>query len=158
MYDVLHTPCPEWGCRGFQKRPGIIMTGDTGTVHQISKIIRPAITVEDVHAPGIKYAQGALQKMDLERAKELFEHWDFIPETIQNNRALFDYSQCRVYQFQSTSAQGLSVIGTVITDGSHNLVDYAVPMHFSNRCRALLIPLIRAMCTPASVNYRIRQH
>ena len=158
MNTVLKNPCPELEHEYFQLELEFITNVSTETVRQSSRIIRPATAVEDINAPGRKCAQGVLQRTDLEKARELFEDWDFIYRTMQQNRILFACSQCRIYQFQSSTSTGTFVFGTVITDGSHNLVDYRARAQFADSQRAVLISLIRSMCTPESVSYRLESH
>ena len=158
MSIVLQNPCPEQEHEYFQLELEFITNVSTETVQQSSRFIRPATVVEDINVPGRICAQGVLQRADLEGAEELFEDWDFIYRTVQQNRVLFAYSQCRIYQFESSTPTGTFVFGTVITDGSHNLVDYRVRAQFANRCRDILLTLIRSMCTPESVSYRLESH
>jgi hypothetical protein len=143
-------PCPPVGHHQFEKSLSCITIGDADTPQQISKFVRPYSSAFD--NLGMKFKPGELQKTDLVAAHIMFSYPAFIANTFRNNIDLFQHSQCRIYQFQTIPRSGKPFIfGLFITDGSHNLVDFCVDEPQSIKRRAVLMRLIRAVCTPGSV-------
>lgn len=147
-------PCPPVGHKQFQKNLSQILIGDADTPEQISKFIRAKnCTLDDL---GLEFLPGELQKRDLVAASTMFEHKQFITSVFNKNIDLFRISQCRIYQFQTIPKSGVRFIfGSIITDGSHNLIDFCLDSRHAEKRRAVLIRLIRAICTPESIARKI---
>lgn len=153
--SLIHAiPCPDCGHKRFQKTLSAITLGDSDKPEQLSKSIRPYTLTQD--ELGLTYEDGELQKVDLIKAQSMFTHSRFIGDVMRRHQEMFLYTQCRVYQFQTILPSGDTFIfGTVITDSSHNLVDFCIDTHLRHKRRGVLMSLIRALCTPASVSHRI---
>ena len=153
--QVTELACPLVGHKTFQKALQVIRLENVDTPEQISQFIRPALCLTD--DLGVAYDEGELQRADILRAQALFTHKDFINRTFRANSDLFRVSQCRVYQFQTIIQRtGVPfVFGTFITDSQHNLIDLCLETKDQHKRRAVLHRLIRAVCTPASVNKKL---
>lgn len=147
-------PCPHVGHKGFQDSLKQIYFGDQQSSSQISKFIRPVSARKD--EMGMTYAPGELQRKDLSQVPALFAYTPFIARTFEQHKHLFQHTECRIYQFQTTSRSGGPFIfGLFITDGLHNLLDFCVDPRQSHKRRPVLVSLMRAICTPQSLNKRI---
>jgi hypothetical protein len=143
--------CPQTGHKTFEKSLSHITIGDVDTPEQITKFIRPSIcTSDDLN---MKYEPGVLQRVDLIDALSMFAYGNFISATFKKNIDLFRYSQCRIYQFQTIIKKSGKpfIFGLIITDGSHNLIDFCLETPQSHKRRTVLVRLIRAICTPESI-------
>lgn len=148
-----HIPCPNVGHRALQHSLKTIAIGDTQTREQVTKFVRPASCLTD--ELGATYEPGELQRKDLSSIPTLFAYPSFIATTFTQHRALFEHSECRIYQFQTTPRSGpVFIFGLFITDGQHNLIDFCVDTPWHKR-KPVLEPLMRAICTPGSVNRRL---
>lgn len=148
-------PCPQVGHASFENSLKQILIGDVETPTQITKFVRPASCVTD-DGLGIQYAEGQLQKQDLSLIPQLFAYPRFVLDTYHQHRDRFRVSECRIYQFQTIPRSGTPFIfGLFITDGNHNLIDFCVESTQSAKRRQVLIRLMRAICTPASVTLKI---
>jgi hypothetical protein len=148
-------PCPIVGHKTFEQSIRNITIGDTESPQQISKFIRPKFCLTD--EIGLQYEPGELQKSDIQRALTMFAYSDFIKRVINQNLQLFYVSQCRIYQFQTIKKQsGLAFIfGLFITDGSNNLIDFCTESKNVERRKGVIKTLMRAICTPESVNRKL---
>lgn len=147
-------PCPQVGHKGFQNSLKEIHFGDQKGPAQISKFIRPADALED--GMGAVYRPGELQRKDLSEVPKLFAYVPFIARTFDNNRNIFQHSECRIYQFQAvTRSNEPFIFGLFLTDGNNNLIDFCVEQRQSHKRRPVLVTLMRAICTPESFNKRI---
>lgn len=154
MQPQLTLPCPEVGHSKFKKQLGSIVIGDVTKPEQVSKFIRPWQSQSD--ELGVQYAPGELQKLDLLTAKNIFSHARFIEQTLIKHPDIFRYSQCRIYQFQIQLPSGSSfVFGTIVTDGSHNLIDFCLDTKQAEKRKSVLMGLIRTICTPTSINRKL---
>ena len=153
MHDTLLS-CPRVGHKTFEKSLPNITLGNAETSAQISKFVRPTTCVRD--DLGIEYQPGELQKADLAAATSLFAYNVFVQTTFNNHRELFRSSECRIFQFQTSSPTGTTfVFGLFITDGAQNLIDFCVDSRLSHKRRPILLQLIRAICTPQSIVRRL---
>jgi hypothetical protein len=146
----LQLTCPPVGHKTFEKSLQHIIIGDTVTPNQITKIVRPrTCQIDDL---GIQFGPGELQKVDVVNAMSIFEYPRFIAATFQQHAPAFEHAHANVFQFQTHTATGSTfVFGLFITDSSRNLIDYCVESHQANKRKPILMRLIRAICTPASV-------
>lgn len=153
--QVTELACPRVGHKAFERSLQVIRLESIDTPEQISQFIRPALCLTD--NLGVAYDEGELQRADFLRAQTLFAHKEFINRTFAAHRDLFRVSQCRVYQFQTIIQRtGVPfVFGTFITDSQHNLIDLCLETKQQDKRRAILHRLIRAVCTPASVNKKL---
>lgn len=150
----LHLPCPPVGHRSFEKSLNNITIGDADTRAQISKFIRPRSCVID--SLNMEYRPGELQKTDYHIALSMFAYPRFVASTFQNHYALFEHSQCRIYQFQTIQpSKAAFIFGLFITDGSHNLIDYCVDSRLASKRRSVLFRIMRALCSPESIARKI---
>ncbi len=146
--------CPPLGHKAFEKALRVIRLEDADTPTQISKFVRPSTCVVD--ELGLTFLEGELQAKDLTCVKSLFNYQGFIARTFNANRELFRHSQCRIYQFQSlTRSNDIFCFGLFITDSSHNLIDFCTETPHAEKRRRVLLRLIRLVCTPASVAFKL---
>ena len=151
--DIQTIPCPECGHKRFQKILSEIRLGDCINAGQVSKIVRPQACLFDNF--GLRHPPGALQKKDLSEVEGLFQYPHFVFRTFEKYKDTFRYSQGHIYQFQTVTSSGdIVVFGMVITDGSHNLVDYCCNSFRQRKNRTVMQSIIRAMCTNESVAVR----
>lgn len=147
--------CPHVGHKSFEKSLSSITVGDTNSPSQISRFIRPYTCLYD-GALGITYGAGELQKVDFASARSAFDYPIFIDNAFHHNASRFRESECRIYQFQVISGSGVKfVFGIIVTDGANNLIDYCVDTAQAHKRRPVLLQLIRAICTPASIQARL---
>lgn len=148
-------PCPPVGHRAFEKSLKNIRIEDTDTPQQITKFVRPTLCLTD--ALGAAFLEGELQRTDLAAAMAMFHYPKFIERCFAQHRELFLVSQCRIYQFQTIPARsGVPfVFGLFITDDQHNLIDFCLDTQQREKRRGILLRLIRAVCTPSSVNRKL---
>jgi hypothetical protein len=146
--------CPPVGHKLFEKLLPEITLGDVHKPGQISKFIRARTCITD--PLGVVYGEGELQKLDLQSAMQLFAYPQFLSTTFNRFSDRFMASQCRVYQFQTmTPTSGAFVFGMFVTDEQHNLVDFCVDSTQTIKRRTVLVTLIRAICTPQSVAFKL---
>jgi hypothetical protein len=147
--------CPDVGHKTFENSLKNITVGNADTQHQTSKIVRAhSCVLDDLN---IQYAPGELQKLDLNDALATFHgRAHFLSATFNRHHQLFQHSPCCIYQFQTvTSTQVPFVFGLFITDGNHNLLDFCVDTQQAHKRRPVLLRLMRAVCTPASIARRL---
>lgn len=149
--DAIAIPCPVCGYKRVNRAE--VRLGKGIRAGQVSKIVRPqACLIDDF---GSWHPPGALQKKDLSEVEELFHFPHFVFQTFEKHKDTFRYSQGHIYQFQRVSPSGRAMVfGIVITDGSHNLVDYWCNSFRQFRNRAVMQSIIRAMCTRESIAVR----
>jgi hypothetical protein len=148
-------PVPETGNRAFERVLKEIELEEVVGRAQITKFVAPRLRTSDVDVlSGVLHPPGKLQHRDLLAVRTLFEHPDFIVRTIVSN-ALFDTEEARVFQFQNQTSNGRFVYGIFVTDGCLNLVDFCVDASRQDKRRSVLKPLIRAVCTPESLQGRL---
>lgn len=142
--------CPQVGHKLFEKSLRQITLGDVQQPSQTTKFIRAFNCVED--KLGIIFKPGELQRADLQSALAQFAYPNFLFNTFTQYSETFRSSECRVYQFQAPpSASSSLIFGMFITDGSHNLLDFCVESPNQVKRKAVLIKLMRAICSPISV-------
>ena len=152
MPTVQTMACPPCGHAKFQRKIGNITIGPDSRETQITRFVRPFdATCDEL---GLSYAPGELQKRDLVDAFATFAYARFIDQVFQKHQQVFRLSHCRIYQFQTTSASGQFIFGLFITDDANNLIDFCHEAAQATRRRAVLLELIRALCTRGSVAKR----
>ncbi|MBN3760943.1 hypothetical protein [Burkholderia sp. Ac-20365] len=153
----MQIPVPETGNRSFERVLKAIELDEFIGQAQISKFVAPRTrTSEGIDGQPV-YPPGSLQQRDLAIVRTLFVHPDFIARVIINN-PVFDSTEARVYQFQNQTSNGNFVYGIVVTDSARNLVDFCLDASRQQQRRNVLKPLIRAICTPESLQLHGRVH
>ena len=151
----MKIPVPATGSRSFERALGAIELEEVVGRAQITKFVAPRFpTSESVDPLGAYLPPGKLQQRDFREIRTLFAHPDFVVRTIATNE-VFDHEVARVYQFQNQTGASRFVYGIVVTDSNRNLVDFCLEASRQDQRRAVLTPLIRALCTAESVQRRI---
>lgn len=148
-------PCPLLGHKGLQRTlKQIIVGGEAQTPAQISSVIRAASRRRD--GLQMDYPPGELQRLDLATVPKQFAYPQFIVRTVLHHRLHFQTLDCHVYQFQLAQRfDNPYVFGVFITDESRALIDFCLASQQAAKRRLVLIKLMRAICTPESVNKRL---
>lgn len=89
-----------------------------------ARIISPASRTQD--PLGLIHPVGALQRQDLIQALQVLEHRNFIAQVFRRSADRFANSEARIHQFHRASADSFVLYGTLIIDGTNQLVDYCV--------------------------------
>lgn len=109
------------GWKLFDKQTNVITTGNVYANTQLSSYIRPW---KETQCNGITYNEGYLMKYDLQ------QYWRFlsyVPKRIMN--VLKDKERTEsiiLYMFFTTTNDRIFPFCFVLTDYSHNLIDYSV--------------------------------
>lgn len=150
----MQIPVPETGSRSFERALKAIELEEVVGPAQITKFVAPRLRTSDgVEHFGVVHPPGKLQQRDLQEIRTLFEYPDFIVRTICS-QAVFDSDEARVFQFQKQTGANRFVYGVLVTDSSLNLIDFCLDSSRQQQRRNVLKPLIRAICTPGSVQAR----
>lgn len=153
----MEIPVPDVGNRSYERILKVIQVKEVVGPGQVTKFVAPRHRYYDpVNAPGQSFDVGQLQQRDLRqlRTQYEFEHPDFIARTILNSPQ-FDYDEARVFQFHRKTTTGPFVYGTIVTDSCMNLIDFCIGGPRLEQRRTVLHPLLRALCTPGSLNVRL---
>lgn len=151
----MQIPVPDTGNRSYERLLKAIELAEVVGPAQITKHVAPRSRYSDpVHAPGRPFARGQLQQRDLREIRTLFDHAEFIARIIGDSLQ-FENDEARVFQFHNRKGASNIVYGTVITDSRLNLVEFCVSGPRLDQRRAVLLPLLRALCPAESLNWRL---
>ncbi|WP_321817004.1 MULTISPECIES: hypothetical protein [unclassified Paraburkholderia] len=148
---------PDTGNRSYERILKVIQVREVVGPGQLTKFVAPRHRFSDpINAPGLAFDVGQLQQRDLRelRTRYEFEYPDFIARTILQSPQ-FDHDEARVFQFHRKTSNAHFVYGTVVTNSRLDLIDYCVGGSRLEQRRTVLHPLLRALCTPGSVQVRL---